>query len=273
MAFVYGITFAFVFCTFLFIFFSPSDYSSPWFKNVFLSPLYSTPPSSPYSSHVSFSGKILGSNRSSESLSSLDKNRSLKPTSVVNLNQNQIGFSKTLQVSGENSFSREENTTIQEFHGKVEGSDETTLSGKSFPIFSENESLKTNVSNLKQDQMSFSKTVEISRENSTFQIPGKIGEDSVKGNLSLLLNVSGSLMGNRSDSGKTNEASEKQRRFELSSDCNIFDGIWVKDDQYPLYPAGSCPHIDEAFNCFLNKRPDNGYEKYRWQPNNCNIPR
>ncbi|KAL8159471.1 hypothetical protein V2J09_001008 [Rumex salicifolius] len=57
------------------------------------------------------------------------------------------------------------------------------------------------------------------------------------------------------------------------SNCDLFDGKWIRDDSYPLYAHGSCPHIDESMNCFLNGRPDNGYERYRWQPNQCNIPR
>ncbi|WOL20170.1 protein trichome birefringence-like [Canna indica] len=55
--------------------------------------------------------------------------------------------------------------------------------------------------------------------------------------------------------------------------CDIFQGKWVKDDSYPLYPEGSCPHIDEPFDCYLNGRPDLPYQKLRWQPNGCNIPR
>ncbi|PRQ35530.1 putative PMR5 domain, trichome birefringence-like family [Rosa chinensis] len=58
--------------------------------------------------------------------------------------------------------------------------------------------------------------------------------------------------------------------FELMNGCDLFNGRWVRDDSYPLYAAESCPYIDESFNCFLNSRPDNGYEKYRWQPKNCN---
>ncbi|KAK4441508.1 protein trichome birefringence-like 1 [Sesamum alatum] len=57
------------------------------------------------------------------------------------------------------------------------------------------------------------------------------------------------------------------------SKCDIFDGKWVKDDSPPLYERGSCPHIDEPFNCYVNGRPDNGYEKFRWQPHHCKIPR
>ncbi|KAE9618538.1 hypothetical protein Lal_00047656 [Lupinus albus] len=56
-------------------------------------------------------------------------------------------------------------------------------------------------------------------------------------------------------------------------DCDFYDGSWVRDDSYPLYKAGSCPLIDEPFNCMLNGRSDNFFEKFRWQPKNCNIPR
>jgi hypothetical protein len=59
----------------------------------------------------------------------------------------------------------------------------------------------------------------------------------------------------------------------LRNSCDMYEGSWVLDDSYPLYKSGSCPHIDEPFNCFLNGRRDNKYEKFRWQPKNCNMPR
>jgi PMR5 N terminal Domain len=55
--------------------------------------------------------------------------------------------------------------------------------------------------------------------------------------------------------------------------CDMFQGQWVKDDSYPLYPEGSCPHIDEPFDCYHNGRPDRSYQKLRWQPHGCKIPR
>lgn len=86
-----------------------------------------------------------------------------------------------------------------------------------------------------------------------------------------------SLTSKGGDYGKTGEAlsdkERKQREIESLSDCNLFDGRWVRDDAYPLYAPGSCPHIDESFNCSLNNRPDHEYEKYRWQPKGCNVPR
>ncbi|CAO2040506.1 unnamed protein product [Urochloa humidicola] len=61
--------------------------------------------------------------------------------------------------------------------------------------------------------------------------------------------------------------------IENMASCDMFYGNWVRDDSYPLYPAGSCPHIDESFNCHLNGRPDKAYQRLRWQPSACRIPR
>ncbi|CAN1235354.1 Protein trichome birefringence [Linum perenne] len=40
--------------------------------------------------------------------------------------------------------------------------------------------------------------------------------------------------------------------------CDFFDGEWVMDDSYP--------HI-------LNGRPDKDYQKYKWKPHCCTLPR
>lgn len=55
--------------------------------------------------------------------------------------------------------------------------------------------------------------------------------------------------------------------------CDIFDGRWVTDDSKPYYPAGSCPLIDRDFDCHLNGRPEDGFLRWKWQPNGCEIPR
>ncbi|GMH08213.1 hypothetical protein Nepgr_010053 [Nepenthes gracilis] len=55
--------------------------------------------------------------------------------------------------------------------------------------------------------------------------------------------------------------------------CEIYDGEWVRDDSYPLYKPGSCSLIDEQFNCYLNGRPDSDYQKLRWMPKGCILPR
>uniref|UniRef100_J3LZF7 Uncharacterized protein n=1 Tax=Oryza brachyantha TaxID=4533 RepID=J3LZF7_ORYBR len=56
--------------------------------------------------------------------------------------------------------------------------------------------------------------------------------------------------------------------------CDMFSGGWVPDDDgYPFYPPGSCPHLDEDFNCHKNGRTDTSFLKWRWQPHACDIPR
>jgi hypothetical protein len=55
--------------------------------------------------------------------------------------------------------------------------------------------------------------------------------------------------------------------------CDFFDGKWIKDESYPFYEPGSCNLIDEQFNCINNGRPDKDYQKYKWKPNGCTLPR
>ncbi|KAK0581665.1 hypothetical protein LWI29_016623 [Acer saccharum] len=55
--------------------------------------------------------------------------------------------------------------------------------------------------------------------------------------------------------------------------CDITKGRWVYDESYPLYTNSSCPFIDEGFNCMSNGRLDKDYMKWKWQPQECDIPR
>ncbi|TMW97859.1 hypothetical protein EJD97_004907 [Solanum chilense] len=63
-----------------------------------------------------------------------------------------------------------------------------------------------------------------------------------------------------------------RRDRDFYGDCDVYDGEWVRDDTKPYYPPGSCPMIDRDFDCHLNKRPDDEYIKWRWQPYACDIP-
>lgn len=55
-------------------------------------------------------------------------------------------------------------------------------------------------------------------------------------------------------------------------DCNLSVGEWVFDPSYPLYAPG-CPYLSTQVSCRRNGRPDSDYERWRWKPKQCSIPR
>ncbi|TYI51014.1 hypothetical protein E1A91_D12G144600v1 [Gossypium mustelinum] len=59
----------------------------------------------------------------------------------------------------------------------------------------------------------------------------------------------------------------------MMNGCDVTKGKWVYDESYPLYTNGSCPFIDEGFNCGTNGRQDRDYMKWKWQPQDCDFPR
>ncbi|XP_021751337.1 protein trichome birefringence-like [Chenopodium quinoa] len=75
-------------------------------------------------------------------------------------------------------------------------------------------------------------------------------------------------------SGEVHEQGNEKKSLVASLiGCDLYDGGWVRDESYPLYKPGSCKLIDEQFNCFLNGRPDNDYQKLKWKPKGCTLPR
>lgn len=60
---------------------------------------------------------------------------------------------------------------------------------------------------------------------------------------------------------------------EDGDECDVFDGDWVWDENYPLYQSKDCSFLDEGFRCSENGRRDSFYTKWRWQPKHCNLPR
>ncbi|TMW99177.1 hypothetical protein EJD97_002954 [Solanum chilense] len=72
---------------------------------------------------------------------------------------------------------------------------------------------------------------------------------------------------------KKEEASSNVLKVVNKKECDITKGKWVFDESYPLYTNASCPYIDEGFSCETNGRLDKNYMKWRWQPQDCDIPR
>ncbi|XWS65796.1 hypothetical protein CRYUN_Cryun05aG0144400 [Craigia yunnanensis] len=56
--------------------------------------------------------------------------------------------------------------------------------------------------------------------------------------------------------------------------CDIFRGRWVRDEvSRPLYEESECPYIQPQLTCQEHGRPDKEYQKWRWQPHGCDLPR
>ncbi|KAL3698467.1 hypothetical protein R1sor_012543 [Riccia sorocarpa] len=55
--------------------------------------------------------------------------------------------------------------------------------------------------------------------------------------------------------------------------CDYSVGKWVYDESYPLYKPNTCPFVDGGFRCVENGRPSDEFQKYRWQPSGCDLPR
>lgn len=70
-----------------------------------------------------------------------------------------------------------------------------------------------------------------------------------------------------------NRSSEKPHVVKQKETCDLYDGKWVWDEEYPIYDSKDCPFMDSGFRCTENGRPDGNYTKWRWQPNHCNLPR
>ncbi|KAE8669381.1 Protein trichome birefringence-like 32 [Hibiscus syriacus] len=56
--------------------------------------------------------------------------------------------------------------------------------------------------------------------------------------------------------------------------CDVFSGRWVRDElTRPQYEESECPYIQPQLTCQEHGRPDTEYQKWRWQPHGCDLPR
>ncbi|KAK4284295.1 hypothetical protein QN277_001149 [Acacia crassicarpa] len=60
--------------------------------------------------------------------------------------------------------------------------------------------------------------------------------------------------------------------FPSSRNCDIFRGKWVPNPKAPYYTNTSCWAIHEHQNCMKYGRPDTEFMKWRWKPNDCELP-
>ncbi|KAG8085275.1 hypothetical protein GUJ93_ZPchr0010g11185 [Zizania palustris] len=56
--------------------------------------------------------------------------------------------------------------------------------------------------------------------------------------------------------------------------CDVYRGRWVYDEaNAPLYKESACGFLTEQVTCMRNGRRDDDYQKWRWQPDGCDLPR
>lgn len=113
----------------------------------------------------------------------------------------------------------------------------------------------------------------LSNEETTEHISSKFDIDdktSGKSGPSLLRETYSDIPSSPDSQDDNDRTNAIERRLQ---NCDFYKGTWVKDDNYPLYRAGSCPYVDEAFDCQNNGRLDSEYLKWRWKPDECDLPR
>ncbi|KAL2487087.1 Protein trichome birefringence-like 8 [Abeliophyllum distichum] len=59
----------------------------------------------------------------------------------------------------------------------------------------------------------------------------------------------------------------------LESHCDYSYGNWASDETQPIQKyTENCPFLDPGFRCQQSGREDMDYQKWRWQPQRCNLP-
>ncbi|XP_042439379.1 protein trichome birefringence-like 28 [Zingiber officinale] len=56
--------------------------------------------------------------------------------------------------------------------------------------------------------------------------------------------------------------------------CDLARGEWVFDDvDFPMYREEQCQYLSQQMSCSRNGRPEAMYQKWRWQPAGCSLPK
>ncbi|KAF7818940.1 protein trichome birefringence [Senna tora] len=269
VALAYTFMLAFVALT-VFLAFCPSpNASSPWFTNIFASTSTSASYKSQFSSIFSYfrpnASSPLPSPAQTNSSRSTTPTPTSKPPSLKNHTLSSLNSSKdTVPTNHTADLPVKSPSTVNNKPPLVQN--HTDVSGKS------NEATSQKKANQTTNAAPVPKiSVPPPPPKSSLPNPNQNISSNLKSNSSAKANnYTASLAKKRSNGTSTRE---KDGLMESLIKCDLFDGEWVKDDSYPLYKPGSCNLIDEQFNCIQNGRPDKDFQKYKWKPKGCTLPR
>ncbi|XP_076920138.1 protein trichome birefringence-like 19 [Bidens hawaiensis] len=62
------------------------------------------------------------------------------------------------------------------------------------------------------------------------------------------------------------------RRSGGNKSCDLYSGEWVEKPDGSYYTNETCWAIQEHQNCMKFGRPDRGFLKWKWKPNDCELP-
>ncbi|KAL6145345.1 hypothetical protein ACLB2K_056033 [Fragaria x ananassa] len=275
VAFAYGFMFAFVAFT-VFLAFNPNPNSgAPWFSNIFTTTSTTSGSGSQFSS---FFSSFFYSNASSPSQQFQSSASCPQPQPS--------GSSNTTLIKQPPSQTQ---PIVNSDKPQILSPNQTSSSPSIVSLAPKNSSSLPVVKNQTQSTPSSDKATVLEANQTTVAAPvtpvavpankttssspksGSSKSDAEKGVTS---NYTAAL--NKQSNGTKSSVSVEQGKDDLIKSllsCDLFHGEWVEDDSYPLYEPGSCPLIDEQFNCIRNGRPDKDYQKFKWQPKDCTLPR
>ncbi|CAL5060888.1 unnamed protein product [Urochloa decumbens] len=75
---------------------------------------------------------------------------------------------------------------------------------------------------------------------------------------------------------KQQQQHQHQQVVRLPAGCELYQGRWTFDaagEHSPLYRESECEFLTEQVTCMRNGRRDDSYQKWRWQPHGCDMPR
>ncbi|TVU37090.1 hypothetical protein EJB05_10381, partial [Eragrostis curvula] len=78
------------------------------------------------------------------------------------------------------------------------------------------------------------------------------------------------------EASSSSSRQQEQEVVRLPPGCDLYKGWWTYDaagEQVPLYKESECEFLTEQVTCMRNGRRDDSYQRWRWQPAGCDLPR